>query len=629
MTAARFCAVIFVAWLGLPAIARAADTVIVHFDEDLGALPRIHGVNSGPLVRKEWRSVNPPTIDMSAEFAATRIPESRAHDEGAGDMQTLWAYADASGRPSFAGHDPTDDASWKASGLAMLDERMTAAESVGVENLLRCGYSADRDPATGARPFSAPPDDFDGFARACAELLSRMTALGHTIHRVEVWNEPYIKDFWTGTALDYLRLYELTRQRIREVYGGSVAVGFHLALGPWVEPIALDIIQRQTNATPADDVKIDFFVLHLYFDRPHRLHERVYSDRVEVDAGRPDGVPPYEQFLEITRLPSDTPVIISEWNRGDGDGSRYARTAAAQPIVLGALTALIDLHPSMGPHHVELGHFYSARDGLWDDQGPRPAGVVFQIFGERMLGAAPIRVRTEGQRWSREPPVSGDPRSRGQELVVLASRSSDARRGYVALGLLDNRAGDGVPSEPGERVAIALEVRGALAGNWSAVQEELVDDGGPFNDRHGSLASVTTRVGALGVPIALSMATNSVSLVTLSYLGDDGGGPPADAGADGDAALGDGGGEPAADAGDATADGSHGGATSAETSGCGCRTSGRDAGEPFLILGALVAAWRGRRRARRAPALRRERARRVLALRAARAGLPPSRLPRA
>jgi hypothetical protein len=67
-----------------------ADALSIDLSESLGALPAIHGVNGGPLVRKEWRKGSKqPTIDMSQEFAATQIPESRTHDDGSMDMQNL------------------------------------------------------------------------------------------------------------------------------------------------------------------------------------------------------------------------------------------------------------------------------------------------------------------------------------------------------------------------------------------------------------------------------------------------------------------------------------------------------------------------------------------------------------
>ena len=126
--------------LMLPPTAGAQGIFRVHAHMDLGPFPAIHGVNGGPLVRREWRPTsNQQTIDMTRQFAAAAIPESRTHDDGSTDMQRLWLPRDDTGLV-FSGMDPRDDANWSPDGMAALDERLTAAEAAGVRNYLRCGH---------------------------------------------------------------------------------------------------------------------------------------------------------------------------------------------------------------------------------------------------------------------------------------------------------------------------------------------------------------------------------------------------------------------------------------------------------------------------------------------------------
>jgi len=521
--------------------ALGADALSIDLSESLGALPAIHGVNGGPLVRKEWRKGSKqPTIDMSQEFAATQIPESRTHDDGSMDMQNLWVPRSDTAL-IFRNQDPSLDINWSTKGMDRLDERLAAAHNAGVKNFGRCGHSRFEYPeGSEIFPFSTIPDDFSVWAEACAELLERMKERGHTIERVEVWNEPYYTEFWQGSNLEYLQLYSLTRDAIRARFDNAVEVGFFSLAGPWGEEASLAIQERNNDTNDTNDFEIDFISSHFYLRNPQQMADKLHAARVEVVNGRPQKVPPIQQYLELLGLPEDTPSVVSEWNRGTGVGSEYAATAAGLPVLVGGLMHLIDAHPSMSDHHVEMGHFYSARNGLWDEGEeelsvgePRPAGVLWRIFGEDMLNDAPTRLAIEGLRWT--PHATN--KDRGESIDAIASRSEDGNTVYLLTGWFDNSEGELYAKTSGEAQVVALQITHAQPGNWHMVHREIVDDDGPFYDRHGKLEtrseeSLSVSTDGL-MALSLQLKPNSVSVLTLERTpnGDSGDSSETDSGA--------------------------------------------------------------------------------------------------
>lgn len=585
----------------------AAGPIRVRADEVVGPLPAIHGVNSGPLVRDAWRpDTTQPDIDMSAEFAATRIPESRLHDEGAGDMDALWLPRNGDAL-TFAGYDPADDANWNPVGLAALDARMAAADAVGTANYLRCGHSRiEIPPGSGNFPYAKIPDDFDVWAAACVEIVARMRAAGHVVDRIEVWNEPYYAEFWEGTALEYLDLYERTHAAAHARFGDDIAVGIHSIRGPWGQAASLAIQQRNTDADPDNDVVVDFWVAHQYLRRPHQIVENVYEDVVDVIDGVPQKVPPIEQYFEVVGLPPDLPVVVSEWNRGTGVGSEFARTAAGLPVLLGGLAYMADMHPSAGPHNVVMGHFYSARGGLWDEgEGPlavgdpRPAGILWELYGASMLATTPSRIGIDGLFATEDP---NDP-DRGEERVGIGGISDDRRQLQVLVGWFDNRGADLYVDEIGAAEATEVLFVGLEPGSWELSAARIEDDGGPFYDRHGQLVTLAEGTFPVGPDGSLTwtvdLSRNAVTFVSARWIG-----PPDDGGTTGTTGTGtesSGTGSTGTPGGTMPGDGTGTSAGEADGGGgCTCRSAGPGEApvSPAHVAWVAVLGFVGRRRGR-------------------------------
>ena len=67
----------------------------------------------------------------------------------------------------------------------------------------------------------------------------------------EVWNEPNLKAFWTGTQADYFKLYRYTAHAIKSVDGALRVGGPATAANEWIEEF-LDFCEKKK--LPADFV---------------------------------------------------------------------------------------------------------------------------------------------------------------------------------------------------------------------------------------------------------------------------------------------------------------------------------------------------------------------------------------
>ena len=125
-----------------------------------------------------------------------------------------------------------------------------------------------RDPSATVFAYEAiisPPRDWDRWA----DLVRGLTA--HLVGRYgleevrdrwsfEVWNEANLDVFWSGTAEEYLRLYDVTAAAVRAVDDRLVVGGPSSAAAQWVE-----LLLEHTSGTGAP---VDFVSTHTYGSPP-------------------------------------------------------------------------------------------------------------------------------------------------------------------------------------------------------------------------------------------------------------------------------------------------------------------------------------------------------------------------
>ena len=98
-----------------------------------------------------------------------------------------------------------------------------------------------------------PPKDYAEWAKFIGRLATHLTQR-YGIDEVstwpfEVWNEPNLKAFWTGTQADYFKLYRFTAQALKAVDNRLQVGGPATAKNEWITEF-LDFCQN--NSVPAD-----------------------------------------------------------------------------------------------------------------------------------------------------------------------------------------------------------------------------------------------------------------------------------------------------------------------------------------------------------------------------------------
>jgi xylan 1,4-beta-xylosidase len=151
-----------------------------------------------------------------------------------------------------------------------------------------------------------PPKSY----RDWATLISKL--VGHWVDRygldevrtwfLEVWNEPNLKDFWTGSQEAYFKLYRYTADAIKGVDGGLRVGGPATAKNEWITEF-LDFCEK--NKLPAD-----FVSTHHYPTDALGMEEQ--DTETQLAHGRRSLLRDWAR--ETHRLARGRPVYYTEWN---------------------------------------------------------------------------------------------------------------------------------------------------------------------------------------------------------------------------------------------------------------------------------------------------------------------------
>jgi len=119
-----------------------------------------------------------------------------------------------------------------------------------------------------------PPKDMNKWAEICKHITMHYNdgwnnGYHYNITYWEVWNEPDLPIFWTGTANDYYQLYNITARTLK-AYNSSLKVG-----GPCIYTIT----NTDKNYTEGflkylddNDLPLDFFSWHHYPITPNQMY---------------------------------------------------------------------------------------------------------------------------------------------------------------------------------------------------------------------------------------------------------------------------------------------------------------------------------------------------------------------
>jgi xylan 1,4-beta-xylosidase len=145
----------------------------------------------------------------------------------------------------------------KSYNFAPTDRLVGSIKSGGAEPLFRIGRSA----AAGGEP----PPDLDKWAQIVRHVVLHYNAawakgFRYGIRYWEIWNAPDSKEFWSGSATDYYRLYDKTARAIQAADPAAL-VG-----GPAISKplIAGDYREKFIDFVRLNRLPLDFFSWHFY-----------------------------------------------------------------------------------------------------------------------------------------------------------------------------------------------------------------------------------------------------------------------------------------------------------------------------------------------------------------------------
>ena len=290
------------------------------------------------------------------------------------------------------------------------------------------------------RGIISPPRDLGRWEALIEALVRHLVArYGHDeVARwpFEVWNEPNLSVFWSGTEGDYLALYDATARAVKRVDRAFLVGGPSTAAVGWVD----DLLEHARRT----GVPVDFLSTHTYGMPP--LDLRPIADR--YGAG-------------------DLPLLWTEWGISPTHSAPVNDSVWGAPLVARGMRSAAGRLDSLSywvisDHFVELGEPPSLFHGgfglltVGNLRKPRFWGVaLLERLGETEL---PARLEGDGA---------------GSLIEAWASRARDGRIA-VALwnGTLDQTKWDGDPALARD---VTLELEGLAPGTWT-VRHHRVDE---------------------------------------------------------------------------------------------------------------------------------------------------------
>lgn len=242
-------------------------TVVVDAASDAGELPRPWQPMTGSehlslLLSRDRVGGRPVGEELAAALRLAReawgAASVRAHAVLGDD---LGVYREVAGRPV---HDFTG-----------VDEVYDAVVALGLAPVVELSFmprDLARDPAATVFDYRAvvsPPKDWQRWGDLVRDLVSHLVdRYGRAELRdrwsFEVWNEPNLEVFWTGTPEEYWRLYDVTATAVRDVDPGLRVGGPASAAAGWVDAFLAhvgesgapcDFVSTHTYGSPPLDLR--------------------------------------------------------------------------------------------------------------------------------------------------------------------------------------------------------------------------------------------------------------------------------------------------------------------------------------------------------------------------------------
>ncbi|MBI4722076.1 MAG: hypothetical protein HY769_03620, partial [Candidatus Stahlbacteria bacterium] len=254
----------------------------VDCDSVIGEIKSLQGMNCGPLPIRSWGA------DLSQQFREIGVDYVRTHDVMIRyDSITILVWdIDYIFPDSLA--NPYDPLSYN---FIPADSQIQAIINAGAKPFIRLGYS---------KPYYIGVEFRRKWAEICKHIIMHYndgwaTGFYYDIEYCEIWNEPDIPNFWTGTSSEFYALYDTTAKVLKS-YNPNLIVG-----GPGIAWVQGNWIVDFLDYCKTNSVPLDFISWHTYEDTINANPYIVFR-KAEI----------VQQLLDSFNLP--IPQYLTEWN---------------------------------------------------------------------------------------------------------------------------------------------------------------------------------------------------------------------------------------------------------------------------------------------------------------------------
>jgi hypothetical protein len=315
----------------------------VNTEAPIGTIRPFMHVNAGPI--------NPPfSQNLTSAFQDLQIESVRTHDfYGPCDIHSIF--------PDFNA-DVNDPGSYQ---FEETDEVIAAIVASGAEVFFRLGESYSSESL-----YNAPPSDNQKMADICKNIVRHYNdgwnnGFNFDIEYWEIWNEPDLYHFWSGTASEFTTMYGVIANTLRD-YDPELKI-----IGPAVSSMISEwFVDEFLGGVSLHDYPLDGFSYHMYYmANPYGF--KLMEDRVE-------------QKLAQYGL-QNVPHYLTEWNNYSYSANGSTEVWRNDPFSAASTAAsLIYIQDT----ELQQAHRYRSNEflfGLFDDNSNITySGLAYQQF---------------------------------------------------------------------------------------------------------------------------------------------------------------------------------------------------------------------------------------------------------
>jgi xylan 1,4-beta-xylosidase len=304
----------------------------------------------------------------------------------------------------------------------------------------------------------SPPKDWDRWADLVRDLAAHLTeryGRDEVVSRwaFEVWNEPNLEVFWSGTQEEYFRLYDVSARAVKSVHPDLRVGGPSSAAAGWIGELL--------GHLEGSDLPLDFLSTHVYGNVPLDLRP------VLASFGRPGA-----------------PIWWTEWGTTPTHFHHVGDTVFAAAFLLRGMASALGRiealsHWVASDHFEELGRppelFHGGFGLLSVGNLRKPRYWAMALLGQLGRSRLPVSVRGDGA---------------GGLVETLAARHDDGRIGVLAWNVTLDQSKIGGDPLLDRRVRLRVSVP---AGAAYTVRHYRIDAG------HSNIVPAWERMGA-GAP---------------------------------------------------------------------------------------------------------------------------------